>query len=295
MVHAEDWTVNDTTYHNVTVDKVDGNQVHFMYDGGIKTLALTDLPPDVQKRLSAQEAAETPASTGTEAQVKAGPIFTVKVGGTDIKLSNPQDMVEVAKDDPLNKVIKDLMPSDCLLLRSCISSEAYDPVKAQDAETNPMTAVNIMTSQTYALKEVQMDITFGNFIDCVQQISAWVSHGILWSKDSSFDYVETQKRLAQFQKDTGARVKEDTDLFSLGLVSRSDACVAFMTAQYINVTEEGKTKRIQCVSDEAFILLNKKVVLVETSLNKNVVYPEDILALKKAAEKYQIALQILNN
>ena len=44
-----------------------------------------------------------------------------------------------------------------------------------------------------------------------------------------------------------------------------------------------------------FILLNKKVVLVETSLNKNVVYPEDILALKKAAEKYQIALQILNN
>jgi hypothetical protein len=47
---AEDWTVKGKTYHNVTVTKADPDKIHIMYDGGIGSVDLADLPPDLQRR-----------------------------------------------------------------------------------------------------------------------------------------------------------------------------------------------------------------------------------------------------
>jgi len=49
---AEDWTVNGKDYHNVTVTKVDPDKVHIMYDGGIGSVNLADLTPELQKRFN---------------------------------------------------------------------------------------------------------------------------------------------------------------------------------------------------------------------------------------------------
>jgi len=213
----------------------------------------------------------------------------VKIGETEIILSCPPGMADMPKDDPATKALGDLAPPDCQILRSCVSSEALDTTKAPDPSQN------IMITQTFSIKDAVMDIDSADFIDFVQRMANTASHGILVSKDSVFDYEETKKRLAQFQKDTGLGVQENEDVYSLGMVSRSDACVAYMEAGYVNVSTEGKTEREKCVSVVGYLLLKKKVVIAVTSLTKNSILPEDILALKQTAEKYQIKLQILNN
>jgi hypothetical protein len=43
------WTVLGQDYHNVVVTKVEADKVHIMYDGGIGSLNLADLTPDLQK------------------------------------------------------------------------------------------------------------------------------------------------------------------------------------------------------------------------------------------------------
>ena len=293
-LHAEDWTVNGKDYHNVVVGQVEADLVHISYDGGIGTVALADLPPDLQKRFNynpagAKAGADTPASPGAEAQPEAANILPVKIGGTEIKLSCPPGMVDMPKDDPTVKAIGDLMPPDCLLLRSCVSSDALDIAKTPDPSKD------IMTSHTFALKEALMDIDSGNFIDFVQRVAIKVSHGVLLSQNSPFDYVETEKRLDEFQKDTGVVIQQDSDIYSLGMVSRSDACVAFMSAEYVNMTFEGKTQRERCISVVAYVHLNKKVVIAVTSLTKPAILHEDMRTLKHTAEKYQIELQTLNN
>jgi hypothetical protein len=49
---AEDWTVNGKTYHNVTVGQVEADRVHITFDGGIGSLMLVDLTPELQKRFN---------------------------------------------------------------------------------------------------------------------------------------------------------------------------------------------------------------------------------------------------
>ena len=49
---AEDWTVNGKDYHNVIVGQLEPDRVHISYDGGIGTVMLADLPPDLQKRFN---------------------------------------------------------------------------------------------------------------------------------------------------------------------------------------------------------------------------------------------------
>jgi hypothetical protein len=49
---AEDWSVNGKDYHNVTVGKVEPDRVHITYDGGIGTVMLSDLTPELQKRFN---------------------------------------------------------------------------------------------------------------------------------------------------------------------------------------------------------------------------------------------------
>ena len=46
----KDWTVNGRDYHSVSVTQVEPDRVHITYEGGIGTLMLADLPPDLKKR-----------------------------------------------------------------------------------------------------------------------------------------------------------------------------------------------------------------------------------------------------
>jgi hypothetical protein len=67
VCRAEDWTVKDKTYHDVTVMKVDADTVAIMYDGGIAHLNLADLPPDLQKKFGYD-----PAKAAAPAQADQG-------------------------------------------------------------------------------------------------------------------------------------------------------------------------------------------------------------------------------
>lgn len=291
---AEDWVVNGKTYHNVTVDRVDGQDVHITFDDGITTLAMADLPPDVQKRLTPAPDTDAQKVKAFEAQVKASEVFTIRIGNTDLKFCNPAGMIEIKTDDPMAQTVKDLVPDNCVLLRDCVSADAYDPVKSEDAETNPKTRENIMMSSTYMFKDAQMDIDPDRFIDFVDYLAGRVNPGILLSKESIVDNADMQSRLDQFQKDTGIGVEQTSDIYSLGLISRSEACVSFLSARYLNETYQGKTRRFKMVSLESYLLLNHKVVVVETSLTKNWIRQNDVLELVKVGEIYQLALQVLN-
>jgi len=45
----KDWTVNGREFHNVTVGQVEADRVHITYDGGLGTVMLADMPPDLRK------------------------------------------------------------------------------------------------------------------------------------------------------------------------------------------------------------------------------------------------------
>ena len=222
-------------------------------------------------------------------QARAGSILTVNVGGADIKLPCPAGMVDVPKDDPLQKAAADLAPPGSILLRFSISSDALDNTKPPDHSKN------ILKSRIFALKDTLQDIDDSNFVDFVQREALQASHGVLLSQDSSFDYVETQKQLDAFQKDSGIHEQNDSSLYSLGIISHSDDCVAYLEAQYIIANFDGKDQRLECLDVVAYLHLKNKVVVAVTSLIKNTVFHEDILTLKHAAEKYQNEVREINN
>ncbi len=139
-----------------------------------------------------------------------------------------------------------------------------------------------MDACVYSFKDVHEDIYSGDFIDFVGRVSNGAVHTILRAANSSFDFEEMQKRLDSFQKDTGIAMQPDGALYSLGMVSRSGACVSFMTAHYVTVTRDGKTVREKCLTVEGYLLLNNKVVLVLTSLQGPTILKSDILPLKHA-------------
>jgi hypothetical protein len=215
--------------------------------------------------------------------------LVVKIGTTDIKIPIPAGMVDMPKDPETTKALADLTPPDELLLRACIDADAVDPTEPQDPSADTMHAF------VYALKDVQQDIYSGDFIEFVGKVADTAVHSVLESENSYFDFEESQKRLDQFEKDTGITMQADGALYSLGMVSRSGGCVSFMTAQYVTVTTGGKPQREKCITVEGYLLLSNKIVVVLTTLTGPAILHGDLLTLKHAAEKYQIALQQVNN
>lgn len=51
-IMAEDWTVAGKTYHDILVTQVEADKVHVTYEGGIGTIPLVSLPPDLRKKFS---------------------------------------------------------------------------------------------------------------------------------------------------------------------------------------------------------------------------------------------------
>lgn len=212
--------------------------------------------------------------------------MSAAIAGTAIQIPLPAGMIDAPPD--YAKALADMTPTNCTQLRGCIEADWVNPTKPQEPNANMMSAC------VYSLNDAPQDIYSGDFIDFVGQVANDAVHGVLESANSCFDFEETQKRLAAFQKDTGVAVQPDGALYSLGMVSRSGGCVSFMTAHYFTTTVAGKTERDKCITVQAYLLLNKKVVLVLTSLDGPTILSGDILPLKHAAEKFQIALQILN-
>jgi len=212
--------------------------------------------------------------------------LAVKIANTEIKIPLPAGMVDVPPEDA--KEVNDLTPTDCELLRACVEADALDRTKPHDP------TANFMDACVYSLKDVHEDVYSGDFIDFVGRVSNDAVHGVLRSATSSFDFEETQKRLDAFQKDTGIAMQPDGALYSLGMVSRSGGCVSFMTAHYVTVVQDGKSTREKCLTVEGYLLLNNKVVVVLTTLQGPTLLNSDILPLKHAAEKFQIALQEIN-
>ena len=72
--HAEDWTVNGKTFQNVTVGRVEADRVHIVYNGGIGTVLIADLSPEIRARFSfdpAKAKAEAVARETARAQAEA--------------------------------------------------------------------------------------------------------------------------------------------------------------------------------------------------------------------------------
>lgn len=67
---AEDWTVNGKNYKSVVTGKVEADRVHITYEGGVGTIMLVDLPPDLKKRFNYDPVAAKAASD-VEAQREA--------------------------------------------------------------------------------------------------------------------------------------------------------------------------------------------------------------------------------
>jgi hypothetical protein len=212
-----------------------------------------------------------------------------QIANTSIKIPIPAGMVEAPNDPETAKVLADITPTGCVLLRAFLEDKVVHPTKT------PGSSDNSMQIGVFALKDVPQDIYSGDFIDLVEKVSETAAHGMLESPNSSFDFEETKNRLDAFQKDTGIALQPDGALYSLGMVSRSGGCVSFMHAQYLTVVEDGKSQRDKCVTVEGYLLLNSKLVCVLTSLMGPTVFSSDILPLKHAAEKFQIALQELND
>jgi hypothetical protein len=212
-----------------------------------------------------------------------------KIADTTIKIPLPAGMADLPKDAETTKELADLTPQDKALLRACVQADLLDPTKPQDP------AANQTHAYVFAFKDHPEDIYSGDFIEFVEKVSDKAAHGMLQSENSSFDFEETKNRLDSFQKDSGIAMQPDGAFYSLGMVSRSGGCVSFMTAQYITVSEGGKSHREKCLSVQAYLLLNKKLVLTLTTIMGPTVFSDEILPLKHAAEKFQIALQQLND
>lgn len=52
LLKAEDWTVDGKDYHNVKVGLVEADRVHVAYAGGIGTILIADMPPELRKRFA---------------------------------------------------------------------------------------------------------------------------------------------------------------------------------------------------------------------------------------------------
>jgi len=62
------WTVLGKDYHNVVVTRVEADQVHIMYDGGIGAVNTSDLPPDMQKMFNYDPATASKVAKEKEAE-----------------------------------------------------------------------------------------------------------------------------------------------------------------------------------------------------------------------------------
>lgn len=92
---AEDWTVDGKDYHNVVVGQVEADRVHISYDGGVGTVALVDLSPELQKRFNydpqkAKASADARAQVSAEAQQEIATELAAKLASQNAAHKSPK-------------------------------------------------------------------------------------------------------------------------------------------------------------------------------------------------------------
>lgn len=66
FARAEDWDVLGRTFHNVTVTQVEADRVHITYDGGLGTIPIANMPPELRKRFTSDVAGAKAAADARE-------------------------------------------------------------------------------------------------------------------------------------------------------------------------------------------------------------------------------------
>lgn len=91
----ENWTVNGKDYHNVTVGEVEADRVHITYDGGIGTVMLADLTPELKKRFNYDPDAAKAAAAQEAAREAASDL--------EVQRANQTQQTEAAKEEAAKK------------------------------------------------------------------------------------------------------------------------------------------------------------------------------------------------
>jgi len=96
----KDWTVNGRDYHNVNVTQVETDRVHITYDGGLGTVMLSDLTPELQKRfnydpVAAKETTQERAQQASQADAELA---------TDMRQNAKTDAVQAQQDKNVAQV-----------------------------------------------------------------------------------------------------------------------------------------------------------------------------------------------
>ncbi len=106
-VHAEDWMVDGKDYHNVKVGTLDPDKVHITYDGGLGTVFLADLSPDLQKRFgydakAAKKQAEISASATEKSKAEWNAIrnSAVRLYGVVLQKVSGGYMIQTRESNP---------------------------------------------------------------------------------------------------------------------------------------------------------------------------------------------------
>jgi hypothetical protein len=99
--NAEDWTVNGKDYHNVKVTKVEADTVHIMFDGGIGTVNLSDLTPELQKKFNYDPKAAALASQQKAALKASGQLH--QTDQQNVTAIPPQPILDYMPPAPATK------------------------------------------------------------------------------------------------------------------------------------------------------------------------------------------------
>ena len=91
----ENWSVNGRDYHDVKVTQVEADRVHITYDGGLGTVMLADLPPELQKRFNFDPAAAHQAEqTRAQRASQAAAELAAQSANADAAQSRAQEMAK---------------------------------------------------------------------------------------------------------------------------------------------------------------------------------------------------------
>jgi len=115
--NAGDWTVNGREYHNVKVGEVEIDRVHITYDGGLGTVMIADLPPELKKCFVNYDPAAAKAKMQERQAVAAA---------SDAVVAEVQ--AEKAKDDEAqaqhNQRVKEIAKNPCYIMGSVLQKIA---------------------------------------------------------------------------------------------------------------------------------------------------------------------------
>ena len=149
-LRAEDWTVDGKDYHNVKVGQIEADRVHITYDGGLGTVPLADLPPELQKRFAYDPAAAKAAQTKREAdQGAADAQLAEEVKQQTSQPPTFEDKVEALKAQRRQAIEKEI--------KACQGFLEQTEVDIAASASDRYRVANLQTYEAYLQKTIKQD------------------------------------------------------------------------------------------------------------------------------------------